>query len=383
MNGGPLRRRTFRPDDRGVSPVVGTVLVLVIMIMAIGGIMAWGVPAINGLQERAEYQSVLTQFLQMESDVRGLRDPQNTRISQLSISDGRIVFDAGDRWVVIGMQDPDGDYDPLYLGGWEGSDPETITIQGLAFVPPKIIVDKVQGGTFETVWSCGPTPACSNMISMGIDPGDPNNLAIGAHLDTHVVRIQFLEGSGAKAEAWIYNVGHLAYRLTERNEQNRLHFAMGAVFSQHDDFYYLEQAPTVKDPDYEIEPRDTSLFIRMLQLSGTMPQGVGGRGQFPIVYHLVDNYGSARGRPSFDPATAARIQIHGPLEVPFCNYFDRRDHWAQEAGGVPAACATDPNDWDGPSNVNLRFTRPTIGGDVQSLIFDMSHSVVTTRVRTS
>src|SRR5687767_8285589 len=149
------RGRPFRRDQRGVSPVVGTILILVIMIISIGGIMAWGVPAIAGLQERAEYQAVLTQFLQMQSDVRGLRDPQNTRITQISINDGKLDFDLGSRWVVTGTTDAD--YNAMYLTGWDTADdtPDSLSVAGgVIGAAHKITVDRFIGGSIDPIWSC-------------------------------------------------------------------------------------------------------------------------------------------------------------------------------------------------------------------------------------
>lgn len=380
------RRGPFRRDHRAVSPVVGTILILVIMIISIGGIMAWGVPAIAGLQERAEYQSVLTQFLQMQSDVRGLRDPQNTRITQISVNDGKLEFDLGSRWVVTGTTDAA--YEPLYLTGWEMDRPTTLTIAGGALpgATSKVTADLFNGGSIDPISSC--TGAGCSTINLDGADADALGDADFQEIST-VLRIQIHEATGAKFEAWIINAGHLEYHLTERNLNNRIHFEMGAVFSQHTDFFYLEQAPTVKNPDYDLLPaEDISLFVRLLQLTGTVPQGVGGRGQFPIIFHLVDNYGAARGRPSFNPAESARIQIHGELEVPFCNYFEAQVDggvgWISEVAGVATACPTDHNTW-GTANINLRYEKdPTVPVvPPNNLIFDLSHSVVTTNIRTS
>jgi hypothetical protein len=369
--------RRFTRDERGVSPVVGTVLILVIMMISIGGIMAWGVPAIQGLQERAEYQAVLTQFLQMQSDVRGLRDPQNTRISQISVNDGKLSYDSGSRWVVTAVTDAA--YASMYVKGWEADAPTSMTLDGgPGITNQKITLDEFDGGRASNQWTCT-SGTCSANIDMDILNDGVGDIDL-TDLDT-VLRVQVFDGltGDAKFEAWIFNVGHLEYHLTERNENNRLHFEMGAVFSQHEDFYYLEQTPTIKDPDYTLTPADVNLFVRVLQLTGEVPQGVGGKGEYPIIYHLVDNYGSARGRPSFTDAHGARIQIHGPLEVPFCNYFEDRYDVATTVGWVfepvGLSCPDDPDDWP-TSDVNLRFNQAA-----NDLIFDLTHSEVTTNIR--
>src|SRR5688572_13054708 len=128
MIGGKPRNR-LRRDDHGVSPVIGTVLILVIMIFSIGGILAWGVPAIEGLQDRAEFQHVLTQFLQMDAQVRNLRDPQNTRVITLALSQGQLFFNEGERWVITGSREET--YNAFYLSGWETGNPTSVTLNGI------------------------------------------------------------------------------------------------------------------------------------------------------------------------------------------------------------------------------------------------------------
>lgn len=347
-------------DDRdGVSPVVGTILILVIMILATGGVMAWGVPAIQGLQDRAEYQNVLTQFLQMDSDVRNLRDPQNTRIARISMSDGYLSFGPGSRWVVSASRGSA--YNGFFLTGWETVNPPTVDLAGgLVGAADQITVDEATGGTLANAWSCA-AGTCTNTVDL-----------MGLQLGSDVVRIQIKTGS-VQWEAWIFNVGRLSYRLTQLNDQNQLHFEMGALFSQHDSYFYVQEAPTIKDPDYEIDTPDTNLFVRVLHLQG-IDQAVAGEGRFPVVYHLVDNYGASRGRTSFNPAQMVRLQIHGDLEAAFCNYFDRRPGWQQEdSAGAETACPATGTGGD----VNLRFEK-----GANALTYDLSHSVVRTSVRT-
>lgn len=342
--------RVFRRDRAAVSPVIGTVLILVIMIFSIAGILAWGAPAIQGLQESAEFNGVLAQFLQMDSEVRNLRDPQNTRIVTLTVGGGILTFGKGDRWVVTGMRDAA--FDPLYLGGWEGSNPASLNLLGIDLAGKQVSVDVASGGSFTNRFSCS---SCANPISLGT-----------AKLDTDSVRIQVKSGGTVKAETWIINAGSIKYKVDSGSDRNVLHFAMGAVFSQQQDSFFLEESPTIKDPDYTVSPKDTNLFLRLLQLNGTAAAQTG-KGRFPIVFNLVDNYGASRGRPSFDPATAARLQIHGELEAPFCAYLDARPGW-ESSGACPASGTA--------GNVNLKFNRGSDG-----LVYDLNHALVTTIVR--
>lgn len=353
--------RGFRKQDTAVSPIVGSILILVIMIMSIAGILGWGVPAIQGLQDHAEFQSVLTQFLQMASDVRNLRDPQNTREVRLSLAGGVLSYGSGSRWVISAARDAA--YNDFHLTGWEGPNPASVTLGG---IPPltassQVTVDEVTGGSFATRTSC--TGVGCSTVSLGTAP---NNVA----LDTDVARIQLKEGT-VKAEAWILNVGRITYRQAFTGI-SYIHFEMGAVFTQQDKVFFIDESPATKDPDYALTPEDTNLFVRALQLTGSAASQ-SGKGRYPILFNLVDNYGSSRGRPSFDPATMVRFQIDGDLEAAFCNYYDKRANWDnQNTGGAVAMCPD-----EGTSGfVSLRYNP---GAD--RLTYDLNHAVVTTIVR--
>lgn len=350
------RRATeLRADEAGVTPVIGTVLILVIMIMAIAGILAWGAPAIEGLQESAEFNAAISQFIQINSEVRNLRDPQNTRIVTLTLGGGQLSFGPGDRWVVTGSRDAA--FDGVYLTNWEGSNPPNINILGVDLAGKQVSVDTALGGTFVNRYSCS---SCTNPI--------PLNLG---RLDTETVRVQVKSGGTVKAESWIFNVGRFTYKVDQGSDRNILHFSMGAIFTEHANSFFAEEAPTIKDPDYTLSPKDTNLFIRLLQLNGSASSQSGG-GRYPIVFNLVDNYGAARGRPSFDPATASRIQINGDLEVPFCAFLDSRTGWENYNGAVLAACPTSGS----AGQVNLKYDRGSNG-----LVYDLNHALVTTIVR--
>lgn len=352
--------RSFRKHAFAVSPIVGSVLILVIMILSIAGIIGWGVPAIQGLQDHAEFQSVLTQFLQMDSDVRNLRDPQNTREVRLSLAGGVLSFGTGSRWVVSAARDAA--YNGFHLTGWEGSNPPSITVAGITLnANSQVTVDEVTGGSITTRTSC--TGVGCSTVSLGTAPND-------VALDTDVARIQVKDGT-VRAEAWIVNAGRITYRQSSTGV-DYIHFEMGAVFTQRNTVFFLDESPSTKDPDYAVTPKDTNLFVRALQLTGA-ESIKSGKGRYPILFNLVDNYGSSRGRPSFDPATMVRYQIHGDLEAAFCNYYDARTNWEnQDTGGAVAACPQ-----EGTSGfVNLRY-----GPGLERLTYDLNHAVVTTIVR--
>src|SRR5579884_3487815 len=66
----PATRRIA--DDRGVSPVVGMILVLAISIVGIAAILYWGLPAIDEMKANVEHRSVQGQFQDLDATLKEL-----------------------------------------------------------------------------------------------------------------------------------------------------------------------------------------------------------------------------------------------------------------------------------------------------------------------
>lgn len=312
----------FARQTAAVSPVVGTILILVIVVMAMAGILAWGVPAIQALQHHAEYQSVQTQMLELNQEVRNLRDPQNTRVATLSIAGGQLEFASGDRWAISGMTEST--YSDFKLVGYDDDD-DALTLSGLP-VAGTASVDKVVGGKFTSLDEQSCTAATCSL-----------NLGAGGDITRDVLRIQYKVSSVVKAETWILDVGRFTYTQDATGHMN--HLEMGASVLQQATGAFMRQSPTIKEPVFGSTPPDTDFFVRALQMTGT--ESSGGRGEFSVLVNLVDNYGVSRGRPLFESAHFVRFQIDGDLEESFCNHFLLEDStdYGFTGGGTPADCS--------------------------------------------
>jgi hypothetical protein len=362
-----MRLKGLHGDPRGITPVIGSILILVIMIFAIGGILVWGAPAMAALQEQAQFESIVSQFMQTNSDVRSLWDPQNSKAVAISFKTGQLEFRKGDRWVVSAAKAATGtetSWDGLRLSGWEGSNPTTLSVDGVG-ANRKITVDIAEGGVFTRVTTCN--SPCANPLLLGPAavcplPGQAPPVPRRACLDNDAVRIQLIgeDGVTVKGESWIFNAGKLSYRYSDASQRSQVHFEMGAVFTQQDNVFFLQQSPSIKDPDYSPTVGDTNLYVRFIQLTGP-DQNRGGSGRFALTFSLLDNYGPSRGRPLFDspPATMVRLQVNGPLESAFCGTFDAKPGWEQRnlATDANIAGAGDCSGTDATRNVNLFYDR--------------------------
>jgi hypothetical protein len=353
--------RQFRRDTSAVSPVIGTVLILFIVLLAMAGILAWGVPAIQGLQEHAEFQSMLTQMVQVNNDLLTLRDPQNTRLVTVSMNHGTLRVEDGSRWVVgVGRDETE-----FYLSNWERGGGDFDFHWGGAAV--RVTADRVVGSTPQNI-AAATQSSCSGSCTLA---------GTGAAAATYPVRVQAFDGNNLRAEAWVFDMGRVSYRMREDSNLNRVHVEMGAVFTQQGPRIFMEHSAAIKEPVYDITPADTSYLVRVFQLSGD--SAVSGKGRHTILASLAENYGTTKFRPRITDAMTALVQVDdggapgttGAMEEAFCNHLRATSTYYEFVGGV-AACDA--------GNMQLRYNPPNAnnGG---LFTFEMSQAVVNVIVR--
>lgn len=330
------------------------------MLVATVGILIWGVPTIQGLQQHAEYRSVLSQFQQLNADIQQLRDPKSSDTDTISMNRGQISLGAGGRWVFVGAT---AGYEDVHLTGWESDTATTVDLVGVPGAAGQATtIARYRGGT-----TVGGEVACGSVTSCAV-PGTPVT-----PISQDAFRIRLKEGANIKADAWIFNVGRLQYVQSEGLDFNRLFVEMGAVVAQQGPALYMEESPLIKDPDFPVpagsRPEDRQYFARVMELQGS--SSTGGKGRFPIYVSLEDNYGVSRGRPLISDAARVHIQIDDKdfLEEAFCNFALSRTNY--ELFNPAQECDS------GTAHV---IYRPPPGKTVD---YEVNHAVVITTVRTA
>lgn len=343
---------------------MGAILTLFIVILGMGAIMLWGAPAIQGLQEHAQFQSTLTQMVQINGEIRHLRDPQSARVGTLAVNAGTLSVTPGSRWMVAAYADSA--FVSMNVSKWESDASTVLQISGLPAGDVNLTVDRADGGTFTTMAQCD-GGACNTNVSLAT-----------YFIPANVTRVQVRQNALIKAEAWIFEAGRVSYAMGPRDDSNRVHLEMGGVFVQQRTFIYLEENPTLKDPAWALVPKDTAYFFRALQVTGNA--STAGQGRFPLTITLQDNYGYTRGRPLFDNASAVRVQVDdsahtaldqpGLLEEAFCNYFSQRGNVTRQG----TACSG--------GNVNLLYNPDDVGyTNGGRFTFEFNQAVVKVVVR--
>lgn len=91
-------------DDRGVSPVVGMILVLAVSTMGVLAVLYWGVPTVAQMKSNAEFQAVSNQFKALNANIDELTrgtPGETAKRWRPSFQRGAVTFsETGHRWIV-------------------------------------------------------------------------------------------------------------------------------------------------------------------------------------------------------------------------------------------------------------------------------------------
>ena len=88
------RQYCFQSSEDGVSPIIGTVIILAIMVSITGAMLAWGIPQIQQSEAYAIYTSSQNNFLNFDADIDRvlLQGTGASRSSTVSFSSGTFVL---------------------------------------------------------------------------------------------------------------------------------------------------------------------------------------------------------------------------------------------------------------------------------------------------
>ena len=88
------RQHSLRDSEDAVSPIIGTVLILAIMISVTGTMLAWGIPQIQESESYAIYTAAQNNFLNFDADLDQviIQGEGSSRSSTVSFSAGTFVY---------------------------------------------------------------------------------------------------------------------------------------------------------------------------------------------------------------------------------------------------------------------------------------------------
>ena len=89
-----MKRQLLPRDEDGVSQIIGTILIMVMMITIVGTLMAWGIPQIQNNEAWAQYATTRSNLLNLDADMDQvlLQGEGASRTSTVSLGSGSFTL---------------------------------------------------------------------------------------------------------------------------------------------------------------------------------------------------------------------------------------------------------------------------------------------------
>ncbi|HUR62061.1 MAG TPA: hypothetical protein VM286_06825 [Candidatus Thermoplasmatota archaeon] len=296
-------------DTAGVSPVIGTVLVLAISVLGVAGILAWGAPTIDRIQTRNSQVA-------MEGEFEGLRDasqelsvPDHSRFPTIAMPAGTLAVQKGTRFLVTSDHDPSNPSCDFRVTKWA----DTASINSVATSS-----SGCRGGSTLEIYSVGGTTTVKQTITSGGDGSQV--LAAGTDFTKGDWMFRLTHAgcpANVCAEAWLHSSDQLAWSLKASTGSRELFLDGGAVFSRSDGTFFLEKEATIGDTSFG--GGYYGLWLR--SLLATSYTSIEGQGSRQVFLSLLGN--SVRTDSSV--VTKLRLDFSGTLAQAWCNAMVLRD----------------------------------------------------------
>lgn len=341
--------RSLLEDDRGVSPVIGTILVLAISTVGIFAVMYWGVPAMTEVQDRTSFEAVLEQYRIVDSTVENVvrgGAPDKASTVQLSVPGGSLEWNEGTRFLVELYFDQTAD--PLadfVLTGWADRD-ETVNVRNVG-------EDLENASLVFTNWRGVQSDV--RTIDVGLWDGDDDGdggvdfqFAVPSPLHEHVVSLR-IDDEGVKLyEAWVLDIGQLKWEFGTSLNVLEMVAENAATLTNQSGTFWLHDRPLIHSEPYaddtEYHERVTVYLAQLVRNPKLGSPNVEGAGAYRVLFALEDNFlrNANVNVDRFD------IRVHGPWREAWLAYFE-------DAMNITRNALGDGVSYDPPDDRPVRF----------------------------
>lgn len=373
------RRERFGvgPEDQGVSPVVGMILVLAISIVGIAAILYWGLPAIDEMKANVEHRSVESQFLELDSSIKELvagTTEKTAKRWQPTLNRGQVgISNETEGWVYAvetyqplvnrsflwaDFEDGDSEFTLYYENSTPADDLTGITIQAYRVngttSGQELVVDTNTDAIIETMPSGGfdwtGESAKTFRLWSGSAAGSPD-----VPIRNATIRFRIYDDAVKIAEAWYVPTGRVDYRLDAGMGTKTVTENNGAVISGNGVTSAIVNQPPI--PPVANNSGVSRFFARALVINGT--GSFAGDDRFDV---LVTLYSTAT-LGSYDCSKADRSDCvetvklfvfgtqadtwYGYLTNPARGYTFGSAARTVDAGGITYKLAEDREGWMG------------------------------------
>lgn len=291
--------------DEGVSPVVGTILVLAITILGIAAITYWGAPMVARVQAG-------NALVAMEGEFEGLRDatqelsvPDHSRFPAVAVPGGTLAIERGTRFLVSVSHDALNPACDLDVRGWHpGGTPNQVTISVIGCRPvtsANFEVHEVTGGTL--------TEKSASVGGSTVTVTDP-----GTDFRSGDWLFRITDGAASNpevyAEAWLHSSERIQWRLESPVGERGLDLEGGAIFAHDGGTTYLHKAPPIGDAAF-----GANYYGLWLRTYGALSRNaITSGGTHQVFMALTSNNLQVDA-----DASRLRYTFEGDLAEPWCN----------------------------------------------------------------
>lgn len=316
--GGRTGGRGFASDTRGVTPALGTILILAITVAGIAGIMAWGAPTIDRMKGRNAIAAMVGEFEDLRDAERDLSVPDHSRFPTIAIPEGKIGLEKGTRIMLTVDRD--------------ASNPACdFHITDFADTTSKSSVTVSTTGCRSVAASCPPSAgsACleihsvtgsSTLLQVTTFAGGVASVT-GADFTVGDWLFRLTDGDTLTptiyAEAWLMSNDLLRWSSQSRSGSREVILDAGAVFSIEGGQTFQLREAVIGDSAFGTGYY--GLWLRTLTASSYTE--ISGAGTHQVYLSLLGN----SVRTDATSASRLRFDFHGSLAEAWCNAMLARD----------------------------------------------------------
>jgi FlaG/FlaF family flagellin (archaellin) len=285
------RRGFFSRDAAGVTPLVGTILILGIAVAGLAVVMTWGLPALKQTQADAELAGVLHQFETMEElaeNVMRSGGVGKANEATLSFTEGQVQRVAGTEFLIAVHLEQAGipTTENYTITAVPGSSGYTVTVRAHSGVDPTARwVDAHTVTTVEAKLLASRSDWTANALTFGLTRDQ---------IDDGTLRLRVMGTVNGQdtviTEAWAFPAGALEYMRHTPFGEVRYYLEGGSVITTYESGSNVHTFPLVRLERQGDDPAFFGFFAQRLVASPEHP-GLesAGPGGHPIRLALQEN----------------------------------------------------------------------------------------------
>jgi len=316
------RRRAIGRDERGVTPIIGSILILAMTVLGVVAVMFWGAPTIQEIQDRNAQLGVVGEFEEIRLSSLALTVPDASRTPTLVMQSGTVGIEEGTRFMITANHDASNTGCDLHVTGWEAAGVSSVTVSGSGCRDAYNTAScPGSGACFEILNVSGDNLVPQTVTGGPMAAGGPATFTVaGADFSSGDYVFRITNGLFASlevyAEAWLLGSDMHTWRLGSPQGERAVHQDGSAIFSRTDDDIFIERDPPIQEDAFG--SGDYVLWLRTY--SATARNEVSGRNSVTMFLGLVGTYT----RINNETVDSLRYDFEGELAEAWCTALVQR-----------------------------------------------------------